>query len=280
MAPQMHNKPILITGCQRSGTTLLNLVLDSHPEIHGVDEMEYSETKLREYITAQEFHPQIAFKLPVYAPFLDWIKGLLPELRVLWLIRQPRDVVASMIATPLPLSQGSFVPWPSHPFGGVREILHCVSALPSKVIEGISPYIEHYSAIVKMPPAEWERSDMILAAALCWRVKNELPAVYKLNGIHFLTICYEQFVTFPRQEICKILEYLNLPWHDNMLHHNLLHKGILVGKTDASRPICTKSIGRWKGVFSMDELRLIDALTADLAKRFTDTYEASPSFDV
>ena len=34
----MKNKPILVLGCQRSGTTLLNLILDSHPQIHGFDE--------------------------------------------------------------------------------------------------------------------------------------------------------------------------------------------------------------------------------------------------
>jgi hypothetical protein len=35
----LMKKAIFITGCQRSGTNLLNLILDSHPQIKGVDEL-------------------------------------------------------------------------------------------------------------------------------------------------------------------------------------------------------------------------------------------------
>ena len=239
----MKNRPILITGCQRSGTTLLHLILDSHPNIHSIDEMRYSEFRLEEYLTASEFSPQVAFKMPVYAAFLEWITKLLPALRVLWLVRQPRDVVASMMATPLLLSQGMIVPWSAHPLGGVREIANCLPVLPSSVTERMYQYLDRYFAIVKVPPIEWRKIDMIFVGALCWRIKNELPQAYKMAGIPFYPVCYEQVVRFPKQQISEILEYLGLPWNDNVLHHNLLHKGILVGNTNASRPIDTTSIG-------------------------------------
>ena len=35
----MGNRTIMITGCQRSGTNLMNLILDSHPQVQGVDEL-------------------------------------------------------------------------------------------------------------------------------------------------------------------------------------------------------------------------------------------------
>jgi len=269
----MKNRPMLITGCQRSGTTLLHLILGSHPEIHSIDEMEYSESKLYKYLYDTEFSPQVAFKIPVYAPFLDWIKKLLPELRVLWLVRNPRDVVASMMATHLLLTGGASVPWPSHPLGGTREILHCTPALPSDVKERIHPYLDRYQAIAKITPTERRERDVIFVGALCWKIKNELLKSYDLIGIPFLIVCYEKLVTSPKEEISKILKYLGLSWHDNVLKHNLLHKGILVGKTEASRAIDTTSIGRWKNVFSVEELHLIDELTADLAKGFSYKYE-------
>ena len=46
----MNNRPIIITGSQRSGTTLLNLILDSHPQIHGVDEMQFRNNTLQQYL--------------------------------------------------------------------------------------------------------------------------------------------------------------------------------------------------------------------------------------
>ncbi len=190
----MKNRPILITGCQRSGTTLLHLILDSHAEIHSIDEMEYQEFKLQEYLTKTNFSPQIVFKLPVYAHFLDWIKRLLPELRVLWLMRNPRDVVASMMTTPLLLTKDTLVSWPSHPLGGIREILNCLSVLPSNFTERIYPYLDRFIAIANINPVEWNKIDMLFVGALCWRIKNELPNLYKLIDIPFNEI--DNFIFF------------------------------------------------------------------------------------
>jgi hypothetical protein len=121
---------------------------------------------------------------------------------------------------------------------------------------------------------------MVFVGALCWRIKNELPNLYTLNEIPFLYVPYEKLVTSPRQEISTIstiLEYLGLDRNENVLHHNLLHKGILVGQTDASRPIDSTKIGRWRGVFMKEEIRLIDEITGNLAKRFSYEYEETQS---
>lgn len=63
----MSNQPILITGCQRSGTTMLNLILDSHPKITGVDEMEFRNENLPHYLSHINYHPFVVFKLPIFA---------------------------------------------------------------------------------------------------------------------------------------------------------------------------------------------------------------------
>jgi len=92
----IKNIPILITGCQRSGTTLLNLILDSHPQIRGMDEWEFEETLVDEYLTGPEYHPCVAFKLPKVSYLIPALQSI-PGIKVLWCIRDPRDVVTSMV---------------------------------------------------------------------------------------------------------------------------------------------------------------------------------------
>ena len=63
----MNNTPIIITGCQRSGTTLLHLILDSHPEVRGMDEWEVKADLFYEYLTLPRYASCIAMKLPKVA---------------------------------------------------------------------------------------------------------------------------------------------------------------------------------------------------------------------
>ncbi|MFQ5471145.1 MAG: sulfotransferase [Gammaproteobacteria bacterium] len=72
------NQPILITGCQRSGTTLLHLILDSHSNIHGIDEAYYEHERLHEYLDSAEFSKYVCCKLPRAASEFEFIK-LLPD---------------------------------------------------------------------------------------------------------------------------------------------------------------------------------------------------------
>jgi len=84
----MSNQIILITGCQRSGTTLLHLILDSHPEVHGIDEMQFNPQRTLEYINSPGFAPCISFKLPVASHAFGFIESL-PDRKILWCVRAP-----------------------------------------------------------------------------------------------------------------------------------------------------------------------------------------------
>jgi hypothetical protein len=125
-APIERRPPIFIVGCQRSGTTLLRLILDSHPHISCGPETRF----LRSFkaITRDEWdrmslygfpkqywHDRVASffdsfqseyahsrgksrwadKTPLYAVELDYIFELFPDAQVIHVIRDGRDVVAS-----------------------------------------------------------------------------------------------------------------------------------------------------------------------------------------
>lgn len=124
--PEPGGPPIFIVGCQRSGTTLLRLMLDSHPaiscgpETRFLDDLEritgsewhrlqqygfpksYWEAKIAELFASvhrdyasRRGRTRWADKTPRYALQLDFIDRLFPDAQVLHVIRDGRDVVAS-----------------------------------------------------------------------------------------------------------------------------------------------------------------------------------------
>lgn len=121
-----RNSPIFVVGCQRSGTTLLRLMLDSHPRISCGPETRFladlaaitgsNWQRMRLYqMSKEEWHARIAGffdgiqtdyasargkerwadKTPMYARCIPFLDDLFPTCRVVHVIRDGRDVVAS-----------------------------------------------------------------------------------------------------------------------------------------------------------------------------------------
>src|SRR6266508_118853 len=124
--PSSRRAPIFVVGCQRSGTTLLRLILDAHPNISCGPETRFltdlahvttgSWKRLAQYgFPKQYWHEHIAGmfdaiksdyarragksrwadKTPRYALTLPFIDRLFPTCQVVHVIRDGRDVVAS-----------------------------------------------------------------------------------------------------------------------------------------------------------------------------------------
>jgi len=95
----------------------MNLILNSHPAIRGIDESKFSFPAIYRYLNEPMAPAKlfVAFKLPMYAHMLSFIDTL-PGCKVIWCIRDPLDVVASM--EKLRATTGSGIPWAAHPEGG------------------------------------------------------------------------------------------------------------------------------------------------------------------
>lgn len=120
------NRPIFVVGCQRSGTTMLRLMLDSHPRISCGPETRFLEgfepiltddwKRLSQYgFTEEEWIERIrgffegiqgdyarskgkerwADKTPRYALMLPLILRIFPDAQVVHVIRDARDVAVS-----------------------------------------------------------------------------------------------------------------------------------------------------------------------------------------
>ncbi|RNC85656.1 MAG: hypothetical protein ED557_02475 [Balneola sp.] len=266
----MQNKTILITGCQRSGTTLLNLILDSHPEIHGIDEADFKLELLQSYLNDSKFHPYVSFKLPNFSAAVRTFE-VLPNLKVFWSIRDYRDVISSMINLTLKVSMDSSktLSWVVHPNGAPKEIKNCITSLQHNLDDDLMHLIEKYKIIINNRSVlENDREQQVFIGALCWRLKQELLSLYDSNKVDYSIIYYENLIRKPKEELSNLLNRLNLKWHSDMLNHHKLHTGISIGKTDNTKPIDSSNAGKWKAFLTPNEITIAEKICATIAYSF------------
>jgi hypothetical protein len=139
-------------------------------------------------------------KDPSLTPDLPIALRLFPQARVIFPLRDPRDVCISYFFTLIPLAATS-----------------AASLDLQNTIESCA-----HSLVL------WEQ----------W--KNKLPTPFYESR-------YETLVTNPERETRKLLQFLELPWTDNLLNFHSRPKAIRTPTyADVSQPIHTKAIGRWK----------------------------------
>lgn len=250
------NTVVLITGCQRSGTTLLRLILDSHPGVYSVDEDKFHHHEINTLQHAPWLPGHVALKLPQYAPLISFITSL-PERRVLWCIRDPLDTVLSMLKLETKFVEGVSLPWAAHPAGAPSEITNCYWSLTEESKRRMAEHMGYFGNLLKGDPARRSRSDMIFLAALCWRIKNELPRCYEEQGIGYHTVKYEGLVSDPKAHLLELTRYLGLPWDDNLMRHHEMHSGVSIGDTSNTRAIDRQNVGKGAKTFSREEVALI-----------------------
>jgi hypothetical protein len=260
------NKPILITGCQRSGTTLLHLILDSHPDITGIDEPVFGEIPLIEYLHNPLYHPNVSFKLPAASYQAEFIKTI-SGIKVLWCIRDPRDVVLSMMNLKVLIKKDAALPWVIHPEGAVREIENIAETLQKKMGDELINHYKIYKEISRKLPSLWTIEEKVYVASLCWRMKQDLLTIYEEHGITYQVVHYESLINNPENVIRGVLDFIGIPWHENVLRHHLLHSGVSVGSTVNTRPIDNSNTGKWVTTFDPKILNIIYVMCSEAAAR-------------
>jgi len=263
----MSHTPILITGCQRSGTTLLSLVIDSHPGIYSIDEDKFECWYMNTYINAPWLPAYVAFKLPRYAPDTSFIKSLRNP-RVIWCLRDPLDAVWSMTKLQIALDENNCVAWTAHPFCAQTEITNSYWALDDTVRQELEQDMSRLQEISGRKPGERSRQDNIFIGALCWKVKNELPEKYITERIDYHVVKYESLVTTSGETIRQILDFIGVDWNDDVLRHHEMHEGKSIGETSNKRPIDSSSIGQGVKNFSQGDIDIIEKVCRKTAEKW------------
>lgn len=256
--PRQHPARVAqLAGFPRSGTTLLENILDAHPDLMASEEREVfsrdilsrlwrdpdepvppsvaafnaiPDEKLRSlranYLRAMEeaAGEPLAGRLhldknPTHTLFIPAIARLFPETRFLIALRDPRDVIVSCWMQFLPLN-------------------------PTSV-----SYLSWESTVRRY------QFDMGL-----WRQWRELMAPDSWREVR-----YEDVVADMKTQARRTLDFLQLPWHDSVLaYRDQLRDKTVHSPTylDVARPIHRQAVGRWKNYLPwlephLEELQLL-----------------------
>lgn len=229
-APQGSPVPLFIVGMPRSGTSLVEQILASHPDVRGAGELENLEdlerrapqilgrtgsypgclsgvtaeamaTLARPYLDAIGSLSQgaryVTDKLPGNYERLGLIEKLFPDARIIHLVRDPRDT--------------------------------CLSC-----------YFQNFGKNLTY-------SSDLQALGEVYRIYERLMDHWRSTlSIGILDIRYEALVTSPEPEVRRLLEFCELPWEPRCLEFHKSQRYINTASYDQVRqPLYRSSIGRW-----------------------------------
>jgi tetratricopeptide (TPR) repeat protein len=222
-------RPVFVVGMPRSGTTLVESILASHPEAFGAGERGFVQTSLvaaagrdgkqpldqlatigRDAVqAAAKWHLgrllrldggkslRVVDKLPDNALYLGWIATVFPNAKVILCRRDPRDAALSCWMTHF-----ARLPWTTD-------------------LEQIAARFNDHARLMD-----------------CSR--QALP-------LKMFEIDYEDLVTDQSGATKKLLEWIGLPWDDACLAFHKSDRAVQTASmAQVRRPIYGSSVGRWK----------------------------------
>lgn len=125
------------------------------------------------------------------------------------------------------------------------------------------------------------KTESIPLATHGWVAYNqEIEKVKKKNPSHFLTVRYEDLVSFPEEYTKKICHFLDLAYNPKMLEFNkIIEKKVESDDFQSTKemddfhpnlikPINTNQIRKWETVFTKKEVELIELIAGDYGKKY------------
>lgn len=256
-------KFIFVGGPPRAGTTLVQNILDSHPDIYGMPEFRHMRSfiklrnRMREHVedgvldmicSGEEvdeyfrtlienfFHPLleknhrklISEKTPSNVLIFPELMQLFPAARFINVVRDPRGIVASI-------------------FEVRRRAEEKKVFVPDNVI-GLRQTIQ------------WTKKSLEAGFRACHIAPERI-----------LTVVYEKLVANPKAETQRLCDFLKIPWSEQMLRPGELKHPAEKAMTDASDALWytpdmfnrnpeTTSIEKWKKVLKpSDQVRIYHA---------------------
>jgi hypothetical protein len=258
----VHNV-VAIVGCQRSGTTLTGQILGAHPDAVLLDEADgiyrWFRAAVRKMPTAADHYktmleravskyrvPESRFTrgpdgvgiranvstLVLKAPNLTYdfeaMGRLSQSVSVLYPVRDPRAVVASMMRLP----ENDFV----------GNQLHKIC----KKARIAAAFGKEYRILASEREPIWAR------CAALWSIKTGLAPHFQSAGLRVLQFRYEDLVR--RHELAgDLLRHCALSSHGTIVDHQAAYVGKGPGGTDRTRAIDEDSLESWKE--SLDEIK-------------------------
>lgn len=230
------NIPVLICGIARSGTTLLEQILNSHPDIAGIGEDPFFATLVseRSFLPAFEGHNYPIWhanqrKEPFLSPYgigrryVEYLKERAPDVQRV--VEKGLDNVMNLGYMALALPQAKFIYIQRDP------VDNCLSAFTTLFTFDAQSYSYDFEEL-----AQRYRAHVTLMEH--WQM---------LFPERIFTVSYEDLVADTEKHTRDILSFLGLAWDEGCL---AFHKQDSTVKTaslqQVRKPIYKSSIARWK----------------------------------
>jgi len=258
------SRRFFVAGCQRSGTTMLRLVLECHPEVYCFDEATGYGVLAGQPFAVPTDRTHIGFKIPRLTECLGddlaWDEGL-PEVAenlyqgepIIFVTRDVRDTVASMRKLRMTETQS----W----------LEFCAEPILQAKME-TTPLGLRYAQ-------EWDRIQAagrspVQIGALYWKYKTAMLLEFQARRYPVLPISYEQLTADPTPHLRRVCDFLGIGWterllrHDQQPHTEVFPSGLVMGNTDPARAIDTASVNQWSDWLTPEEERDVLAIAGDL----------------
>jgi tetratricopeptide (TPR) repeat protein len=229
--PRASNRsrlPVFIVGMPRSGTTLTEQILASHPLVHGAGELiRMSEIKQSLVKLTDTPWPQCADRLDrktldkAAQEHLDWL-GRLAQGKARVTDKMPHNFLALGLIDLFPEAR----------------IIHCRR---DPMDNCLSIYFQHFNA-------EHAYANSLEQLGIYYRQYERVMAHWrKVVRVPILDVDYERTVADPEQAARRLLEFCELEWDERCLRFYESGRVVSTPSYDQVRqPIYKKSVARWK----------------------------------
>ncbi|MEQ9236749.1 sulfotransferase family protein [Coleofasciculus sp. E2-BRE-01] len=259
----IQHSPIFLLGVGRSGTTLLRMMLDSHPEIMCGSEAPWitnqvidgfpSLRELTQYLIKHKWGPVNGLtgvnEDIIYQQMALFIDGIMSTAaqsygKTRWADKTPRNIIAVPFLYRL-FPHAKFI----HLFRDGRDVALSTKAAPWKTIPYRSNKVKNTYGNALKRWVDWIETFHIDAKAL------------KLT---YLPVRYEDLVCSPKSEIQKILDFIEVEWSDQVLNPYKFEHDTVEGEGRKSfylrQSIDTQALYRWKKELNWFERRSTKAI--------------------
>jgi tetratricopeptide (TPR) repeat protein len=225
------DRPVFIVGMPRSGTSLIEQILASHPDVYGAGEID----------SVSEIVAGLSKRLGGHHPYPECIEGISQEL-LDTLAREHGEKLSRLAAsarritdkTPLHFMELGFI---ELMLPGAR-IIHCRREPLDTCLSIYFHRFNQYHA--------YSRDLAVLGGF--YRLYRRLMEYWRtVLNIPILEIDYEQLVSDPEPAIHELLGFCGLDWQDQCLRFHETRRDVYTPSYDqVRRPLYRHAISRWK----------------------------------
>lgn len=226
-----RERPIFICGMFRSGSSLTEQLLASHPSVTAGGELDYFSRLVRGPLAP---FPASVARLSrkdiqrIRDDYLAWIGRLFPG---------PAGADAAFVTDKRP-DNYMLIGLIKRAFPSAR-IIHTVR---NPLDNGLSIYMQHLSPLVA--PYSVGLSDIGHYFGQYQKLMGHWKSLY---GPSILDFDYDALVKTPQASLASLLEFLALPWHEGCLDfHELRNPVKTASYWQVRQPLYSKASGRWK----------------------------------